>query len=111
MKLDHKQLAAKYWGIMHPKVNFYLLKEEQIQNQYSAMQKFLETLKEMEAPSTPTGGFFDGNGELVNSGDRVLYLIDGRKGTMIDALQDGDADIRWDTGKCGQVKWNNLRKI
>ena len=112
MKLDHKKLAAKYWDMMHPQVNFYSLKEKQIHDQYEAMEKFLETIKDMEEP-TPAdrkGGYYDYNDALVTEGDRVEY-IDGRKATLIEALQDGDADVRWDDGKFGQVKWCNLIKI
>ncbi len=114
MKLDHKQLAAKYWGIMHPHVNFYALKEEQIQNQYSSMQKFLETLADMETPDHK-GGFYDGNDKLVSAGNRVEHR-DGRTGILIEALQDGDAQVKFDDdgysgGTHNMVKWNNLRKI
>lgn len=115
MKLDHKKLAAKYWDMMHPHVNFYNLKEKQIQDQYEVMEKFLETIKDMETPQwmpehDRKGGFYDANDALVTEGDYVEH-IDGRKGTLIEALQDGDADIKWDDGKFGQVKWRNLIKI
>ncbi len=111
MKLDHKKLAAKYWNMLHPYVNFYDLKERQIHDQYETMKKFLETIKEMEKPDHDTrGGFYDGNDKLVTAGDHVEY-IDGRKGILIEALQDGDADIQWDDGTFGMIKWHNLCKI
>lgn len=117
MKLDHKKLAAKYWNMLHPYVNFYSLKEKQIHDQYNTMEKFLQTIKEMEeltdhkAPADRRSGFYDGRGELVSEGDRVVYTINGQKGTLVEALQDGDAQVTWDSGKHSMVKWNNLIKI
>lgn len=111
MTLNHKKLAAKYWDMLHPHVNFYALKEIQIQNQYVTMEKFLKLLEGMKNNHDKSGGFYDKNEKLVIAGDHVLYLVDGRKATLINALQDGDADVRFDDGKYGLVKWNNLRKI
>jgi len=83
------------------------------------MEKFLEIITEMEKPTDRRselpadrkGGFYDGNGILVTAGDHVIHQIDGRRATLINALQDGDADVRWDDDKPGMVKWSNLRKI
>lgn len=119
MKLDHKKLAAKYWNMLHPYVNFYSLREKQMHDQYDSMEKFLQIIKEMEEPidhrnklpADHRGGFYDRADQLVTEGDYVMYVIDGQKGILIEALQDGDADIRWDNGKTGQVKWCNLVKI
>lgn len=111
MKQDHKKLAAKYWNMLHPYVNFYSLKEEQIQNHYVAMKKFIEIFEEPKINDHDTrGGFFDGNETLVSAGDHVEYF-DGRRGTLVEALQDGDAQVEWDSGGNDMVKWINLCKI
>ena len=47
-----------------------------------------------------------GNG--VNSGERFVYLIDGRRGRLDEALQDGDAYVTWDDGTYGEIKWNHI---
>lgn len=44
----------------------------------------------------------------VHSGDRVVYLIDGRAGVLDECLHDGDALVSWDDGTCGEVRWRNL---
>jgi hypothetical protein len=44
----------------------------------------------------------------VRAGDHVIYLIDGRKGTLDECLHDGDAFVTWDDGTFGVVKWHNL---
>ena len=111
MKHDHKKLAAKYWDMLHPYVNFHSLKEKQIHDQYNAMERFLEAIKDMEKPDHDTrGSFYDGNNKLVTAGDHVEY-IDGRKGILIEALQDGDAQVKFNDGKNSMVKWHNLCKI
>lgn len=111
MKYDHKKLAAKYWDMLHPYVNFYTLKESQIHAQYGVMEKFLEIIKDMETvPDPHKGGFFDGNETLVSAGDHVEYF-DGRRGTLVEALQDGDAQVKWDSGGYAMVKWIQLCKI
>ena len=56
-----------------------------------------------------TGSFQDGNEKWVSAGMEVLYKFGERRGTLIDALQDGDADVKFhDTGLIEQVKWKNL---
>ncbi len=55
-------------------------------------------------------GFEDANGLDVRAGDRVLYTINGRKGLLMEALQDGDAYVQWDDGLRGEVKWRHLLK-
>jgi hypothetical protein len=47
----------------------------------------------------------------VHSGDHVIYLIDGRKGTLDECLHDGDAFITWDDGSFGMVRWYNLAPV
>ena len=44
----------------------------------------------------------------VKSGDHVIHLIDGRRGTLDECLHDGDAFVSWDDGTFGTVKWRNL---
>ena len=44
----------------------------------------------------------------VHSGDHVIYLIDGRTGTLDECLHDGDAFVTWADGTFGTVKWHNL---
>ena len=44
----------------------------------------------------------------VHAGDHVIYLIDGRTGTLDECLQDGDAFVTWDDGTFGTVRWYNL---
>ena len=56
----------------------------------------------------PNGGFTDRNERLVRAGDRVRYLIDGREGTLDEALHDGDAFVTFDDGSFGTVRWWNL---
>lgn len=58
-----------------------------------------------------TGGFEDRNGNDVKAGDKVLYLINGRKATLDEALQDGDAYVTYEDGTHGNIKWNHLIKI
>lgn len=64
-------------------------------------------------PFSTTGGFQDHNGNHVKAGDRVIYVLDGReiaRGVLEDALQDGDAYIKWDDDKPRDCKWNHLYK-
>jgi hypothetical protein len=44
----------------------------------------------------------------VHSGDHVIYLIDGRTGTLDECLHDGEALITWDDGTFGNVNWYHL---
>lgn len=62
--------------------------------------------------SPERGGFTDGNGRKVIAGDCVEYEFENhRRGVLIEALQDGDAFVKWDDGIRGQVKWRSLAKI
>jgi hypothetical protein len=45
----------------------------------------------------------------MQAGDRVVYLIDGRRGTADEFLPDGDTFVTWADGTFGTVKWNHLR--
>lgn len=57
--------------------------------------------------------FQDRNGVQVKAGNRVIYVIDGRKGVIDEALRDGDAFVTFDLGDDGQyatVKWRHLVK-
>lgn len=53
-------------------------------------------------------GFQDHSGKLVQSGDSVRYLIDGREAILDEALHDGDAFVTWLDGTHGTVKWYHL---
>ncbi len=55
-------------------------------------------------------GFDLGNG-LIEAGDKVISLLDGRKGTMDEALHDGESFVTWEDGTFGTIKWNHLRKM
>ena len=55
-------------------------------------------------------GFEDRNGKQVKAGNTIIYSIDGRKGVLDEALQDGDAFVTWDDGRYGTVKWHHLAK-
>lgn len=56
----------------------------------------------------PTGpAFTDGNGRI---GDKVMARS-GRRGTVRDILQDGEAYVYWDGAATEAVKWINLAKI
>lgn len=44
----------------------------------------------------------------VHAGDHVIYLIDGRTGTLDECLHDGDAFVTWDDGTFGTVHWYHL---
>jgi hypothetical protein len=44
----------------------------------------------------------------VHSGERVIYLIDGRTGILDECLHDGDAFVSWDDGTFETVRWYNL---
>lgn len=45
----------------------------------------------------------------MQSGDRVVYTIDGRHGVADEFLHDGDAFVTFDGGSHETVKWNHLR--
>lgn len=59
-------------------------------------------------PGNRSGGN-SGSPRQVSSGDRIIYDLDGRCGTLDECLQDGDAFVTWDDGTFGTVKWNHLR--
>lgn len=44
----------------------------------------------------------------VHAGDHIIYLIDGKTGTLDECLYDGDAFVSWDDGSFGTVKWHHL---
>jgi hypothetical protein len=46
----------------------------------------------------------------MKSGDRVVYVIDGRHGVADEFLHDGDAFVTFDDGRFETVKWNHLVK-
>jgi hypothetical protein len=58
-----------------------------------------------------SSGFRDGNGVLVCAGDVVEYRFGARRGVLVIALQDGDADVRFDDGQRETVKWCHLCKV
>lgn len=45
----------------------------------------------------------------MKAGDRVVYIIDGRKGVADEFLPDGDAFVTWDDGTFGTIHWHHLR--
>lgn len=45
---------------------------------------------------------------LVRAGDRVIYLIDGRTGTLDECLHDGEALVTWGDGSFDTVNWYHL---
>jgi hypothetical protein len=53
----------------------------------------------------------------VHAGDHVIYLIDGRTGTLDECLHDGEAYVTWDEcgddddGLYGTVKWFHLAPV
>lgn len=113
--LSPKLLAAKYWNLLYPHVNFYSLKEEKIIQQTKAMTNFLSMLNEMDNSvdfhDPFKGGFIDGNGRNVGSGDKVSYRFSDQLATLNEALQDGDAYITYEDGTNACVKWINLAKV
>lgn len=48
----------------------------------------------------------EGNG--VRSGERFIYLIDGRRGRLDEALSDVDAFVTWDDGTYDTIKWARI---
>lgn len=44
----------------------------------------------------------------MKAGDRVIYILNGRRGVADEFLQDGDTYITWDDGTFGTVKWRLL---
>jgi hypothetical protein len=58
-----------------------------------------------------TNGFTDSTGQSVKPGDRVIYSLRAVEGTLVEALQDGDATIELDDGKMLFVKWHRLTKV
>lgn len=44
----------------------------------------------------------------VHTGDKIIYLINGRTGTLDECLHDGDAFVTWDDGTFGTVHWYHL---
>lgn len=53
-----------------------------------------------------------GGANGMRAGDRVRSTLDGRVGTAVEFLQDGDAVVQWDdTGTLGGYKWNHLERI
>lgn len=61
--------------------------------------------------SRGNNGFTDYNDQSVKPGDRVFYSLRSVEGTLIEALQDGDATIELDDGKLIFCKWNRLIKV
>lgn len=58
------------------------------------------------------GGFTDANNRKVNYSDIVEYKFGVRRGQLIDALQDGDAEVLfYDTNEIESVKWIHLCKV
>lgn len=58
------------------------------------------------------GSFTDGNNQKVSVGDEVEYRFGERRGRLIDALQDGDAEVLFfDSMQYEMVKWKNLCKV
>jgi hypothetical protein len=54
-------------------------------------------------------GFIDGNNRRVSVGDEVEYRFGTRRGKLIHAAHDGEADVEFfDTGKTEVVKWHHL---
>lgn len=47
----------------------------------------------------------------VQAGDRIIYLINGRTGTLDECLHDGDAFVTWDDGTFETVKWRHLAPL
>lgn len=62
-------------------------------------------MPKLEHDPSATNGAFD-----MKPGDDVIYTIDGKIGTAIEFLQDGDAYVRWRNGGVGCVKWNHLKR-
>ena len=58
-----------------------------------------------------SNGGNSGSWNEVRDGERVIYLIDGRTGTLDECLHDGDAFVTWDDGKFETVKWYNLAPV
>jgi len=58
-----------------------------------------------------SGGFIDCNNKKVQCGDRVKYHLNNQFGILKEALQDGDAYVKFDDNSNGNVKWNNLEKV
>ena len=44
----------------------------------------------------------------MKAGDRVVYMIDGRRGVADEFLHDGDCFVTFDGGRHETVKWNHL---
>jgi len=62
-------------------------------------------------PHQRRGGFTDRVGHSVVPGDRVRSCIDETiYGDLVEALQDGDAEVQLLDGTMVTVKWNNLIK-
>lgn len=59
-------------------------------------------------PSARQSGGNCGAWNEVHAGDYVIYLIDGRCGTLDKCLHDGDAFVTWDDGTFGTVRWYHL---
>lgn len=55
-------------------------------------------------------GFTDANGRSVKGGDRIEFR-DGRRGTMDEAMQDGEAFVTWDDGTHETINWKHCCKI
>ncbi len=55
-------------------------------------------------------GFEDQDGNMVEAGDQVIYMIDGRVAVLDEALHDGDAFVTFEEGYSATVKWRHLKK-
>lgn len=62
----------------------------------------------IQHPSGQKSGGNCGAWNEVNAGDEIIYLIDGRIGTLDECLSDGDAFVTWEDGSFGTVKWHHL---
>lgn len=81
------------------------------ENRYSEVCKRLDKLERGNRTSEFNGGFIDRYGRSVKAGDEVLHVPTAMRATLLEALQDGDAEIKFKSGVVRQVKWVDLTKV
>lgn len=105
-----KEMVGMYMKCDKKKLAEMLATRDAIEQNQNHTDPFVQT-NDQNITFPYEGGFTDHNGHSVTTGDTVLYHIDGRVGVLKEALQDGDAYVKFPDDSDGNVKWTSLEKL